>query len=105
MNITRQGIYAVVALLALGVCARTAQARTTDFWSEEASTAQRITTAPRFSRADAEGGEGVLEAFGTKYLPNAYALYQEKREKEKRDSRRFSLHLPVPFAFSAPRGA
>ena len=83
MNITRQGIYAAVALLALGVGAMTAQARTADFWSEEASKAPRITTAPRFSRADAEGGEGVLEAFGTKYLPNAYARYQEKREKAK----------------------
>ena len=83
MNITKQGIYAAVALLALGVGAMTAQARTADFWSEEASKAPRITTAPRSSRADAEGGEGVLEAFGTKYLPNAYALYQEKREKAK----------------------
>ena len=83
MNIAKQGIYAAAALLALGVCARTAQARTADFWSEVASKASRITTAPRFSRADAEGGEGLLEAFGTKYLPNAYARYQEKREKAK----------------------
>ena len=31
MNITKQCIYAAVALLALGVGARTAQARTADF--------------------------------------------------------------------------
>ena len=83
MNKTRQGIYAVVALLALCGGAMATQARMADLWSEEAAKAPRITTAPRLRGADAEAGEGVLEAFGTKYLPNAYARYQKKREKAK----------------------
>ena len=84
MDKTGHVIYAAVALLALGVCARTAQARAVHFWAEEVSEAPRITTAPRFSRADAGGGEGILQAFGTKYLPDACARYQEKRGKAKK---------------------
>ncbi len=53
------------------------------FWSATAAKATRITTAPRLEGADAEAGEGMLEAFGKKCLPRAYARYQEKHEKAK----------------------
>ena len=52
-------------------------------WSGLAHKAVRISTAPRLKEADAEVGEGILEAFGTKYLPNAFALYQARRESAK----------------------
>ncbi len=72
MNKVRKGIYAAITALALGCVV-----------GVQADSSARITTAPRLRGADAEGGEGVLEAFGTKYLPNVYARYQEKREKAK----------------------
>ncbi len=72
MNKVRKGIYMAITALALGCVA-----------GVQADSSIRITTAPRLRGADAEGGERVLEAFGTKYLPNAYARYQEKREKAK----------------------
>ena len=75
----------ITALFLCGVPA--VQAWTTEdteeYWAARADKAMRITTAPRSMRADAEAGEAMLEAFGTKYLPNAYALYRAKREKAK----------------------
>lgn len=86
MSKVRKGLCAAITLLALGGTIAV-QAWTVDdtelFWSAKAARSTRITTAPRMQGADAEAGEGVLEAFGTKYLPNAYARYQEKREKAK----------------------
>ena len=49
------------------------------FWSRIVDSSTATSTGPRFAQADEEGGEGVLEAFGTQYLPNAYAYYQEVR--------------------------
>ena len=54
---------------------------TEKFWASVASSATRIVTAPRFYKADAEKGEGVLEAFGAQYMPNAYDFYGKAREK------------------------
>ncbi len=75
----------ITALFLCGVPA--AQAWTTEdteeYWADKAARATRITTAPRSIRADAEIGEEMLAAFGTKYLPQAYALYRAKREKAK----------------------
>ena len=75
----------ITVLLLCGV--PTAQAWTTEdteeYWAAKADKAMRITTAPRSMRADAEAGEEMLEEFGTKYLPKAYALYRAKREKAK----------------------
>ena len=56
--------------------------------------ATRITTAPRMKGADAETGEGMLEAFGTRYMPNAYANYQKTRETAK--EREQLLHENFP---------
>lgn len=50
-------------------------------WTEYIQNATRITTAPRLSGADSQAGEGMLEAFGTRYMPNAYDFYQETRDK------------------------
>ncbi len=76
----------ILAVTLAGFSAAQAEWTTNDteaVWAGMAAKATRITTAPRFKDADAEGGEGILEAFGTKYLPNAYALYQAKRENAK----------------------
>ena len=51
------------------------------FWASVASTATRIATAPRIEKADAQKGEGMLEAFGAQYMPNAYDNYGKAREK------------------------
>ena len=86
----------ITALFLCGVPA--AQAWTTEntekHWAARADKAKRITTAPRSMRADAEAGEEMLEAFGTKYLPNAYALYRAKREKAKRKEAIFKDEFP-----------
>ena len=50
-------------------------------WAEYIQNATRITTAPRMQGADPQAGEGVLEAFGMRYMPNAYDFYQETRDK------------------------
>ena len=49
------------------------------FWNEVAALATRTSTAPRLTTADAREGEKILEAFGTRFLPNAYARYQKAR--------------------------
>ena len=54
---------------------------TEKYWAYIAETSSRYCTVPRFQKADAETGEGLLEAFGTRHMPNAYALYQKTREK------------------------
>ena len=54
-----------------------------DHWAFVCETATRTSTSPRFAAADEAEGEGVLEAFGMQYLPNAYAHYQEVRATAK----------------------
>ena len=54
---------------------------TEKFWASAASSATRIVTAPRMEKADAQKGEGMLEAFGTQYLPSAYDNYEKVRAK------------------------
>ena len=54
---------------------------TEKFWASVASSAKRIVTAPRLEEADAQKGEGMLEAFGTQYMPDAYDYYGKAREK------------------------
>ncbi len=65
-------------------------------WAEYIQSATRIKTAPRSLDGvgrlvnrlfgedvdfDFQAGESMLEVFGTSYMPNAYALYQETRAK------------------------
>ena len=71
-------------------------AETDYYWAWKATMSTRATTSPRLKEANATTGEGMLEAFGTKYLPNAYALYQDKREKAK--------ELEVTYKENFPRG-
>ncbi len=52
-------------------------------WESIAEDATRLTTAPRMSGADSVAGEGLLEAFGTRYMPNAYDYYEKTRETAK----------------------
>lgn len=54
-----------------------------DFWTAEFEKATRTATSPRIREADEDTGEGLLEAFGVKCLPNAYANYQELRASAK----------------------
>ncbi len=73
MSKTRREIYAAMTAFVL-CCTATVQA---DLFA-------RVMTAPRLKEADTELGEGMLEAFGTTYLPNSYARYQEVREAAKK---------------------
>ena len=50
-------------------------------WAEVIQSETRISPAPRIKGVDAKEAEALLEAFGTKYMPNAYARYREAREK------------------------
>ena len=54
---------------------------TEKFWATVASSATCTVTAPRIKKADVQTGEGMLEAFGTQYMPNAYDNYEKVREK------------------------
>ena len=89
MNIrTAHGRLAVTAMtLAVAAATRAAAEpswttnETERFWASVASSATRIVTAPRLKDADAQKGEGMLEAFGAQYMPNAYDNYGKVREK------------------------
>ena len=51
------------------------------FWASVASLATRLVTEPRTGKADAQKAEGILEAFGERYMPNAYSFYGKARAK------------------------
>lgn len=80
-------IMAVSTMIAVGAFSSTSAAsswttnETEKFWALAASSATRIVTAPRLEKADAQKGEGMLEAFGTQYMPNAYDNYEKVRAK------------------------
>ncbi len=63
-------------------------------WKAAIENATRITTAPRMVGANAEKGEGLLEAFGTRYMPNAYAAYQKARETAKEREQLLRENIP-----------
>lgn len=95
-------MYFALSVLAIGgaVSALAAPAHgwteetTEKFWSYIVEISERATTEPRFEKADAETGEGILEAFGTKYMPNAYTLYQKKREMAKEREAMYKENFP-----------
>ena len=64
------------------------------FWDQIAETANQTSTAPRWSDTDAKTGEGLLEAFGTRYMPNAYATYQEARAVAKEREQLLTENFP-----------
>lgn len=53
--------------------------KTEHYWSSVIERAWDTDTAPRLAKADAEKGEGILEAFGNQYMPNAYDNYEKVR--------------------------
>ena len=74
-------------------------------WAAIAEKSTRTSTSPRFGEADEESGEGVLEAFGTQYLPNAYAYYQEVRATAKEREQLFRENFPDGRSSDATGGA
>ena len=79
------------------------------YWASVAESARkiprRITTAPRSADANEATGEGMLEAFGTKYMPNAYTLYQEKRTKAKEREALLKENFPKGYDSDTTGGA
>ncbi|MBR3925069.1 MAG: hypothetical protein IKJ45_18270, partial [Kiritimatiellae bacterium] len=68
---------------------------TAKFWASVERNATRITTVPRSGReADAEKGEGMLEAFGNQYMPNAYDNYEKVRAIAKEREQVFRENFP-----------
>ena len=80
-------------------------ADTEEFWTAIIENATQTSTAPRLADADEERGEGVLETFGTQYLPNAYAYYQEVRATAKEREQIFRETFPDGRASDASGGA
>ena len=64
------------------------------FWAAVASCATRTSTAPRMKVAEADKGEGMLAAFGTQYMPNAYDNYEKAREKAIEREQQFKENFP-----------
>lgn len=60
-------------------------------------------TSPRLgiTEADAQAGEALLSDFGTKYLPNAYANYEKKREVVAELQQVFNEEFPLPWTIKA----
>lgn len=74
------------------------------FWSGIAETASRTSTAPRWNDADSQSGEGLLETFGTRYMPNTYATYQEVRAAAKERELLLAENFPDGRASDATGG-
>ena len=51
------------------------------------------------TKADARAGEALLSEFGTKYLPNAYANYEKRREALADFQQAFNEEVPQPWTF------
>lgn len=49
------------------------------YWASVAYNATCLSLAPRLKGVNMEKGEGILEAFGSQYLPNAYEYYENVR--------------------------
>ncbi len=75
------------------------------FWNRIVDSSSKTSTKPRFPQADEEGGEGLLETFGTQYLPNAYAYYQEARATAKEREQVLAENFPDGRASDATGGA
>ncbi len=50
-------------------------------WENFIQKSERLSTQPRLGETDASHAEEILKTFGTGYMPNAYAHYQEARAK------------------------
>ncbi len=78
---------------------------TENYWGEIAEKATRTSTSPRFEEADEAQGEGILEAFGAQYLPNAYAHYQEVRAAAKEREQLLKENFPDGRSSDSAGGA
>lgn len=67
---------------------------TEGFWASVKMNAKRLSTAPRTNHAKPQEAEGKLEAFGMKYLPNAFEHYQELREATLEEEANFRDTFP-----------
>ncbi len=65
-------------------------------WEEIIQSSRRLSLDPRMEGVDETQAEGQLEAFGMRYMPNAYAQYQEVRAK--------ALELVQTVKESFPKG-
>jgi len=80
-------------------------ADTEEHWAAIAEMSTWTSTSPRFAEADEAQGEGVLEAFGAQYLPNAYAHYQEVRATAKEREQALKENFPDGRPSDSTRGA
>lgn len=65
-------------------------------WESCIQDSVRLSTKPRIENVDTVQSEKMLEAFGIRYMPNAYARYQETRAK--------ALELEQTVVNTFPRG-
>ncbi len=79
-----------------GKCLRWLASDAEETWEEIIQASERLSLAPRMKGIDETQAEGQLEAFGTRYMPNAYAQYQEVRAK--------TLELGQTVKESFPKG-
>lgn len=63
-------------------------------WIKEKEVRWNSSTKPRNKDANEEEGEGILETFGTQYLPNAYAYYLETRATAKEREQVLNENFP-----------
>ncbi len=64
------------------------------YWANVLENATRISVGPRSKGAESQKGEGILEAFGMQYMPNAYEYYQEVRAKAIEREQIFKENFP-----------
>ncbi len=64
------------------------------YWTNVLKNATLISVDPRSKNADSKKGEGMLEAFGMQYMPNAYEYYQEVRAKAIELKQKFEENFP-----------
>ena len=74
------------------------------YWEAIAERSDRIRLTRRLA-GDEETGEGVLESFGTRYMPNAYEVYQKARETAKEREQALVENFPRGIDSDPARGA
>lgn len=68
--------------------------QTEHYWAGLADGATETSTAPRMRGADETTAEGVLETFGTRYMPNEYDCYRKARETAKESEQILRENFP-----------
>ena len=78
-------------------CLRWLNPHAETMWEEIIQASERLSLQPRMENVDDTQAEGQLEAFGTRYMPNTYAQYQQVRAK--------ALELEQMVKETFPQGA